>query len=184
MREGGPPATRTVTDDNRVIDPRWVDRLKAHPGGYANTTRSPPTPRTEQPMGESETDGMARLKQIVVDCETPSSLARFWAAALDEFEVRPYDDDEIDRLASLGYTPETDPGVILDGPNLEICFQKVELEQRSKTPVHLDIDSTDQHAEVERLVALGATVKERFDSHTWMLDPESNDFCVMNATDR
>ncbi len=68
--------------------------------------------------------------------------------------------------------------------NLEICFQKVELEQRSKTPVHRDIDSTDQHAEVERLVALGATVKERFDSHTWMLDPESNDFCVMNATDR
>lgn len=131
----------------------------------------------------SKTDGMARLKQIVVDCGTPSALARFWAAALDEFEVRPYDDDEIARLASLGYTPETDPGVILDGPHVEICFQRVDLEQRAKTPVHLDIETRDRQTEVERLVALGATVKERFDSHTWMLDPHGNDFCVVQAAD-
>ena len=132
----------------------------------------------------SETDGMARLKQIVVDCQTPSSLARFWAAALDEFEIRPYDDDEIARLASLGYTPETDPAVILDGPRLEICFQKAEPAPRSKTPVHLDIEATDRHAEVDRLIALGATIKERFDGHTWMLDPDGNDFCVVTAATR
>ena len=62
---------------------------------------------------------MARLVQIVVDCDHPAGLARFWATALDEFEVRAYDAAEIERLAQLGFTPETDPVVILDGPNLD-----------------------------------------------------------------
>jgi hypothetical protein len=122
---------------------------------------------------------MAHLRQVVVDCETPSALARFWAAALDDFDIRPYDDEEIARLAALGHTPETDPGVILDGPHLEICFQRVAVEPRSKTPVHFDIESTDWLAEIDRLTTLGATVKERFEAHAWMRDPEGNDFCVV-----
>jgi len=126
---------------------------------------------------------MARLKQIVVDCESPPALARFWAAALDEFDVRPYDDEEITRLASLGYAPETDPCVILDGPHVELCFQQVEVERRSKSPVHLDIEAIDRDAEVERLVVLGASVRERFDDHTWMLDPGGHDFCVTDPAD-
>ncbi len=123
---------------------------------------------------------MARLSQIVVDCATPSSLARFWAAALDEFEVRPYDDAEIARLAALGLTPETDPVVIIESPQLEICFQQVELESRAKMPLHFDIDAADRLAEVQRLVALGATVKQSFADHTWMLDPAGNDFCIVD----
>jgi hypothetical protein len=121
---------------------------------------------------------MGRLKQIVIDCVTPSALARFWAKALDGFEVRPYGDDEVARLAALGYTPETDPGVIVDGPHVELCFQKVDLERRSKTPLHLDLASSDWLAEIDRLTALGATVHERFERHVWMRDPEGNDFCV------
>jgi hypothetical protein len=126
---------------------------------------------------------MGRLRQVVVDCEKPSSLARFWASALDDFDVRSYDDDEVARLAALGYTPETDPGVILDGPHLEICFQKVDLERRPKTPVHFDVESADWLAEIDRLTTLGATVKERFEDHVWMRDPEGNDFCIV-AGDR
>ncbi len=53
----------------------------------------------------------------------PSALARFWAEALDEFEIRACDDDEIARLASIGRTPETDSCLIVDGPSLEICFR-------------------------------------------------------------
>jgi hypothetical protein len=124
---------------------------------------------------------MARLSQIVVDCETPSSLARFWAAALDEFDVLHYDDAEIARLAALGLTPETDPTVIIESPHLEICFQKVEVERRRKVPIHFDIETADRPAEVERLVALGATVKQSFDDHTWMTDPVGNDFCIVDA---
>jgi hypothetical protein len=126
---------------------------------------------------------MGRIRQIVFDCEKPSSLAQFWAAVLDDFDVRPYDDEEVARLAALGYTPETDPGVIVDGPHLEICFQKVDLEPRSKARVHFDVESADWLGEIERLTGLGATVKERFEARIWMRDPEGNDFCVV-AGDR
>jgi hypothetical protein len=56
---------------------------------------------------------MAKLIQLVVDRERPAALARFWAEALDDFEILPYHDDEVARLASLGLGPETDPTVIL-----------------------------------------------------------------------
>jgi hypothetical protein len=125
---------------------------------------------------------MARLAQIVVDCHHPAALARFWAAALDGFAVRPYDDAEIARLAALGHTPETDPTVIVDGPNVELCFQQVDRPRLAKTPLHLDIATADREAEVRRLADLGASVRERFGHHTWMRDPEGNDFCVVDET--
>jgi hypothetical protein len=53
-------------------------------------------------MDQRQDRPVGRLKQVVIDCATPSALARFWAAALDGFEVRPYDDDEVARLALLG----------------------------------------------------------------------------------
>jgi hypothetical protein len=124
---------------------------------------------------------MARLKQIVVDCRHPAELARFWAAVLDDFELRAYDDAEIARLAALGLTPGTDPVVILDGPYVEICFQEVDPPPVTKTPLHLDVVTDDRGAEVRRLVGLGASIREQFEMHTWMRDPEGNDFCVVDV---
>lgn len=125
---------------------------------------------------------MARLKQLVVDCRHPASLARFWAAALEGFQVRAYDDAEIARLAAQGYTPGTDPVVIVDGPTLELCFQKVDARSNvTKNSLHPELETTDRDSEVARLVELGASVKEQFASHTWMRDPEGNDFCVTDA---
>lgn len=124
---------------------------------------------------------MAVLKQIVVDCHHPSGLARFWASTLDDFQVRAYDDAEIERLASLGFTPETDPSVILDGPRLEICFQKTDPPAADKKPLHLDLEADDREREVQRLVELGASIEQTFETHTWMRDPEGNDFCVVDA---
>ena len=48
---------------------------------------------------------MARLAPIVVDCHHPARLARFWASVLDGFEVRPYDEAEIARLAAQATPP-------------------------------------------------------------------------------
>ncbi len=125
---------------------------------------------------------MARLKQIVIDCDYPARLARFWSGALDNFEVRPYDDAEIAHLVALGFTPETDPVVLVDGPTLEICFQKVPLENASaKRRLHLDIASDDLEREVLQLIELGASLVEKFNDHSWMQDPEGNDFCVIRA---
>lgn len=120
----------------------------------------------------------------MLDCRHQARLARFWAAALDDFEVLAYDDDEIARLARLGLTPETDTCVIVIGPGLELCFQQVDVVPTPQRPIHLDICSTSRSLEVHRLVALGATVREDFEKHTWMLDPEGNDFCVTDQSER
>jgi Glyoxalase-like domain len=127
---------------------------------------------------------MATLRQIVVDCRHPASLARFWAAALDGFEMLPYDQVEISRLEMLGLTPETDTCVIVVGPSIEFGFQQVDVVEVHKKPMHVDISAPDHDVEAERLVHLGATVKERFGEHTWMRDPEGNDFCVTNERER
>jgi hypothetical protein len=71
--------------------------------------------------------------------------------------------------------------VLLDGAHIEICFQKVDLPPLTKRPLHLDPRADDRAREVLRLVQLGASVEERFATHTWMRDPEGNDFCVVDV---
>lgn len=124
---------------------------------------------------------MARLTQIVVDCANPATLARFWADALDGFEVRAYDHDEIARLAAVGLTPDSDPTVLVDGPDLEICFQLDDVRRDGKASLHLDLSSANRAAEVARLVELGADIRQEFARHTWMVDIEGNDFCITDA---
>ncbi|SDU36925.1 VOC family protein [Jiangella alkaliphila] len=121
---------------------------------------------------------MAALREIVIDCEHAPSLARFWAAVLDDYEVLPYDDAEIARLAALGLTPETDPTVGVGGPGPTLFFQQVPEPKTVKNRVHLDVEAPDQQAEVDRLLALGATVHSVHERWTTMLDPEGNEFCV------
>ena len=121
---------------------------------------------------------MAALREIVVDCVHAPSLARFWAAVLDGYDVLPYDDAEIERLAGLGLTPETDPTVGVGGPGPTLFFQQVPERKTVKNRVHLDVEAPDRAAEVERLVALGASVHSVHDRWTTLLDPEGNEFCV------
>ena len=123
---------------------------------------------------------MARLTDLVVDSLAPYQLATFWQDVLDEFSIRPYDDAEIERLAALGLTPETDPSVALDGPQLTIFFQKTETPKTARNRVHMDVRAEDREAEVARLTALGATVRDIHADFTVMLDPEGNEFCVVN----
>jgi hypothetical protein len=121
---------------------------------------------------------MARLSQLVVDSRRPAPLARFWAAALDALRFDRTTTTRSPRLASEGRTPDTDPCVILDGPTLEICFQEVEVPPMDKPPVHLDNSTPDRVHDRDHLVALGASIVQEFDHHTWMRDPEGNDFCI------
>lgn len=121
-----------------------------------------------------------RIKEIVFDCTYPARLARFWAAALDGYRVRPYDEAEIARLASLGLTPETDPTVMVDGPGPTLCFQRMERPNLLRNPIHLDLVGGPRPVEVARLVGLGASVREAHDGYTVLLDPEDNPFCVQD----
>jgi hypothetical protein len=122
---------------------------------------------------------VAKLKEIVIDAAHPASLARFWAAALDGYAVRPYDAAEIARLANLGLTPESDPAVMVDGPGPTLCFQQKPEPKTARNRIHLDLVAAVRAAEIERLAALGARVRDHHDGFSVLLDPEGNEFCVV-----
>lgn len=123
---------------------------------------------------------MARLKEIVIDCDHPAKLARFWSAVLDGYRVLPYDDAELARLAALGLSPETDPSVMVVGPGTRLCFQLRQGERPPRNRLHLDVAATDREAEVARLLVLGAALVRNGDGYTVLNDPEGNNFCVVS----
>lgn len=120
------------------------------------------------------------LKEIVFDCRRAAPLARFWAAVLEGYAVRPYDDEEIARLAGLGYTPDTDPVVMVDGPGPTLCFQEIE-RGRLQGRIHLDVRVMDREGERTRLAKFGATIVREADGYTVMADPEGNHFCLVDG---
>ena len=124
------------------------------------------------------------LGAIVCECSDPAALARFWAAVLAGYAVRPYDAAEIARLAALGFTPRTDPTVMVDGPGPTLCFQRVAgrtLAAAGLHRLHLDISTPDRPAEVLRLIELGATLARASAGYSVLQDPEGNVFCVLGA---
>jgi len=123
---------------------------------------------------------MGKIQEIVFDCDKPSRLAHFWAALLDGYQVRDYDEAEVARLAALGLTPETDPTVMVDGPGPSICFQNVEGRRYDNNRVHFDIEVTDRANEVERLKQAGAEPVRVLPTYTVMRDPEGNQFCLVD----
>jgi catechol 2,3-dioxygenase-like lactoylglutathione lyase family enzyme len=137
--------------------------------------------------------------QMTFDCADPHAQTRFWGAALgweiedsDEF-IRKLmadglvtDDDVVDMGGGrLGFTT----GAAIrrpagtDGP-VRLLFMQVPEGKQAKNRAHLDLNVGPERrdAEVERLVALGATELYRMDEpgahHVTMQDPEGNEFCV------
>jgi len=125
---------------------------------------------------------MARIRDVVFDCDHPASLARFWAAVLDGYHVAPYDDAELERLRTAGiHDPEDDPSVLVEsapGVRPRFWFTRVPEPKAGKNRLHLDVRADDRAAEVARLVRLGATVLAVLDDWTTLADPEGNEFCV------
>lgn len=144
---------------------------------------------------------MARDIQITFDCADPGALAEFWADALGyEMQKPPGNfvswDDALDAMG-VPLDRRNDASAIVDpdeaGPRL--FFQKVPEGKQAKNRVHLDVraapglDGAERmaalEAEAERLVARGATRRERHDpapplgaGHIVMADPEDNEFCL------
>lgn len=133
---------------------------------------------------------MAHIKDIVFDCEHPASLARFWAAAIEGYQVAPYDDAELARLRSIGIdNPDDDPTVLVEQPGVSprLFFQQVPEHKIVKNRVHIDLQADgDLKAEVSRLVELGAFFVKEHATDTGrfvtMSDPEGNEFCVMDGS--
>lgn len=124
---------------------------------------------------------MARLHDVVFDCRHPASIARFWAAVLDDYDVAPYDEAELARLRGLGILDtEDDPSVLVEAPGVapRIFFQLVPEQKTVKNRVHLDLRCDSVEAELARLVELGASVVAEYDDHLTLRDPEGNEFCL------
>ncbi|MET3924443.1 VOC family protein [Devosia sp. 2618] len=124
---------------------------------------------------------MGKIQEIVFDCDKPARLAQFWAALLEGYAVRDYDEAEIARLAALGLTPDTDPTVLVDGPGPSICFQNVEGRRHDNNRVHFDVEVTDRPSEVQRLLHAGAETVRVLPTYTVMRDPEGNQFCLVDS---
>ena len=110
---------------------------------------------------------------LVLDCADPVVLAQFWAPALRYTYV-----GAVENYAML--VPE-------HGSGPKLLLQKVSEPKTGKNRMHLDIETPEVDAEVERLVGLGASRVGADDHHEhgnrWvvMADPEGNEFCVCNA---
>jgi predicted enzyme related to lactoylglutathione lyase len=108
-----------------------------------------------------------RWSSLVIDCEDPDRVARFWSQALN-LELNGPDDGEW----------WLEPG----GDHPDILFQQVPEGKSVKNRIHLDLRPDDQLAEVERLLGLGARrvdIGQREVSWVVMADPEGNEFCVL-----
>jgi hypothetical protein len=108
------------------------------------------------------------VKSVTFDCSDALVLAAFWAEALGS------NVDE-DSTADRAWVEPAGWG----GPNL--WFQRVPEGKTAKNRQHFDLRAMGPvEAEVERLVALGASVLRDSDDGELvvMADPEGNEFCV------
>ncbi len=116
---------------------------------------------------------MVSIGSVVIRVDDLDRMVEFWSQALD-------------------YVPrdENDPDFVLlrprngIGPNVSLDKWHADVQVPPK--IHLDLYAEDQAAEVERLVALGATHVEwkrmPIDADFVILaDPEGNRFCVIDA---
>jgi len=114
-----------------------------------------------------------RIGSIVIACCEFERMLAFWREALHYVPREP---------ASDGWVVLRDPQG--RGPN--ISLNRVQKRRTARSRLHLDLYTTDQMAEVERLVSLGAI------RYPWryrpgadfvvLEDPDGNLFCVVQIT--
>ncbi|MFI9360916.1 VOC family protein [Kitasatospora sp. NPDC053057] len=111
------------------------------------------------------------VRHVTIDCADPHALAGFWAQVLDGTLAE--DDNPGDEEAAV------------NSAGASLLFIRVPEGKSVKNRVHLDLQPQDRSRdeEVERLLALGATVvsdQRRPDGTGWvtMADPEGNELCV------
>ncbi|OKJ18543.1 glyoxalase [Streptomyces sp. CB00316] len=113
----------------------------------------------------------SHVRHITVGCTDAHALGGFWSQVLGA----PLADDDLPG----------DPEALLETPGAAILFVQGPDAKTVRNRVHLDVQPQDRtrDEEVERLLALGATLVEdhrRPDGRGWatLADPEGNEFCV------
>lgn len=115
----------------------------------------------------------SRFTELCIDCVDPRAVADFWKEVL-----------------GWAVSDDQDDGVELKNPESEwpvLFFVKVPERKMVKNRLHIDVNprDRDQEAELERLLALGATRVDvgQGDDVTWVVlaDPEGNEFCLLRT---
>ncbi|QNE78102.1 VOC family protein [Streptomyces finlayi] len=113
----------------------------------------------------------SHVRHITIDCADAYELATFWAGVLGS---KVSDEDE-----------PGDPEALVEAPGAALLFISVPEPKSTKNRLHLDIQPDDRtrDEEVERLLALGATMAgdhRKPNGRGWatLADPEGNEFCV------
>ncbi|MGH3487337.1 MAG: VOC family protein [Actinopolymorphaceae bacterium] len=115
------------------------------------------------------------VRHITIDCADAYRLASFWAEVL---ESAVSDEDQ-----------PGDPEALVSSNGAALLFVTVPERKSAKNRVHLDLEPHDRSRdeEVERLLALGATLVADHrvpDGRGWvtLADIEGNEFCVERST--
>jgi len=124
---------------------------------------------------ERPADGV-RVGSIVIRCVRFDEMSAFWKAALRYAPREPPEDVWVVLADPAGRGPNL---------SLERVAQPIAPPPDARSPLHLDLYTADQAAEVERLLALGAT---RFGEappagadFVTLVDPEGYRFCVIQT---
>ena len=119
----------------------------------------------------------SRIGELVLKCQDPEKQARFWCEVLDFVEL--------DREGNLYI--EIGPQSGFGGAQPTIFLIRDEGEKTGNDRVHIDVNPVDrdQDAELERLLAAGATkadIGQPADASWHVLaDPEGNEFCLLKT---
>ena len=110
----------------------------------------------------------SRINGVLIDCnvEDIGAAAQFWAEALG----RPIDREHPGTRGNY---------VMLETPPDQISVQIQRVSHESR--VHIDIETDDIEAEVERLEKLGATVDTRMERWVVMRAPSGQRFCIVRV---
>jgi catechol 2,3-dioxygenase-like lactoylglutathione lyase family enzyme len=116
----------------------------------------------------------SRIKNLTFDCADPRALAVFWANVLG-YDPAGIEGDQDEGLTYVGDASGDRPGLL---------FIIVPEGKTAKNRIHFDLTpATTRDEEVQRLLALGATVADDRrlpDGKGWVVmhDPEGNELCV------
>ena len=110
-----------------------------------------------------------RIGSVVLNCQDFDRTLGFWRAALHYVPRDPHERE---------FTVLRDPS--RRGPNISV--QETDELKFGRNRMHLDLYTTDQKREVERLLELGATMHrpaQAGEDYVTLADPEGKLFCVV-----
>ncbi len=122
-------------------------------------------------------DMACRISELVIDAVDFDRLAAFWSEVLGYVEL-----GREDGVIEIG---PSEAG--FGGPQPTLVFIPSSDPRTGKLRLHIDLNATDrdQDAELERLLALGATPADvgQTGTENWhvLADPEGNEFCLLHT---